>query len=63
MYDTAARVQESIQTTEEYLDVGSESMIQAVEKAGKLFFNEETANVKPVWKDETVMKRLKSLIR
>jgi len=54
---------ESIQTTEEYLDVGSESMIKAVEDASKLIFNEETVNAKPVWKDANVMKRLKSLIR
>lgn len=54
---------ESIQTTEKYLDVGSESMIKAVEDAGKLIFNEETLNTKPVWKDANVMKRLKSLIK
>lgn len=54
---------ESIQTTEGYLDVGTESMIKAVEEASKLIFNEETVNANPVWKDTTVLKRLKSLIR
>ena len=53
---------ESIRTTEEYLDVGSEAMIKAVEDAGKLIFNEEAIKVEPVWKDADVMKRLKSLI-
>src|SRR5665648_483068 len=54
---------ESIKTTEAYLDVGTESMIKAVEDASTLIFNEETVNAKAVWKDENVMKRLKSLIR
>lgn len=54
---------ESIQTTEAYLDVGSEAMVQAVEDAGKLIFSEEASNAKPVWEDVTVLKRLKSLIR
>jgi integrase/recombinase XerD len=54
---------ESIQTTEAYLDVGTESMIKAVDDASKLIFDEEAVNAKPVWKDEDVMKRLKSLLR
>jgi hypothetical protein len=38
-------------------------MIKAVGEVSKLIFNEETVNADPVWKDTTIMKRLKSLIR
>jgi site-specific recombinase XerD len=54
----------SIATTEEYLELGSEAMIQAVEKAAKLLFNggEPDCTVSS-WKDPNVLKRLKGLAK
>ena len=54
---------ESIQTTEAYLVVGSESMIKAVEEAGNLIFKEEPREPVPKWKDQDILKKLKEIAR
>lgn len=55
---------ESIQTTEGYLDIGSEAMSKAVEEAGKLIFK-DTPEEECVssWKDPDILKRLKGLAK
>lgn len=55
---------ESIQTTEAYLDIGSEAMSKAVEEAGKLIFK-DTPEEECVssWKDPDILKRLKGLAK
>jgi len=54
----------SIATTEEYLELGSEAMIMAVEKAGKLLFNSDEPDCTvSSWKDPNVLKRLKGLAK
>jgi len=55
---------ESIQTTETYLEIGSEAMTKAVEEAGKLIFK-GTPDENPVatWKDPDILKRLKGFIK
>ena len=55
---------ESIKTTEKYLEIGSEAMINAVEEAGKLLFKDNDDS-EPVssWKDPDVLKRLKGLAK
>jgi len=55
---------ESIQTTEAYLDIGSEAMSKAVEEARKLIFK-DTPEEECVssWKDPDILKRLKGLAK
>ncbi len=56
---------ENIQTTEEYLDLGSEAMVQAVAEAEKRL-KECGLGHEPVttnWKDPDIMKRLKKLAK
>lgn len=56
---------ENIQTTEEYLDLGSEAMVQAVAEAEKRL-KECGIGQEPVttnWKDPDIMKRLKKLAK
>ena len=55
---------ESIQTTEAYLEIGSEAMSKAVEEAGKLIFK-DTPEEECVssWKDPDILKRLKGLAK
>jgi len=54
---------ESIQTTEAYLDIGSEAMIKAVEEAGKLIFKDTPEETVSSWKDPDILKRLKGLVK
>lgn len=52
----------SIQTTEIYLDVTSESIIKAVEQASHLIeINCQIEDSKPLWEDENIMMRLKEI--
>lgn len=53
---------ESIQTTEAYLDAGSEAMVQAVAEAEKQLIEKGvvTPNI-PDWHDQNVLQRLKQL--
>ena len=53
---------ESIQTTEAYLDAGTEAMIQAVAEAEKKLLEKgvATPNI-PDWHDQDVLQRLKKL--
>jgi len=54
----------SIKTTEAYLEIGSEVMSIAVEKAGKLIYGEIDSNYSSSsWDDPDVLNRLKSLAR
>ena len=54
----------SIKTTEAYLEVGSESMVKAVEAAGRLIFqDDETFSENPSWKDPNILSRLKGLTK
>ncbi|MGV8147173.1 MAG: tyrosine-type recombinase/integrase [Alkaliphilus sp.] len=54
---------ESIQTTETYLDIGSEAMIKAVEEAGKLIFKDTPEETVSSWKDPDILRRLKSMVK
>jgi len=55
---------ESIQTTEAYLDIGSEAMSKAVEEAGKLIFKDTPEeDCVSSWKDPDILKRLKGLAK
>lgn len=54
---------ESIQTTESYLDIGSEAMIKAVEEAGKLIFKDPPEETVSSWKDPDILKRLKEMVK
>jgi len=54
---------ESIQTTEAYLEIGSEAMIKAVEKAGKLIFMNGPQETVSSWKDPDILKRLKEMVK
>jgi integrase/recombinase XerD len=56
---------ESIATTEEYLDTGSEAMIKAVNDAEKLIFKTEEQGQSPraSWKSPDILERLKILIK
>ena len=54
----------SIKTTEAYLEIGSEAMSKAVEKAGKLLFGEDDSSYhSSSWDNPDVLNRLKSLAR
>jgi len=55
---------ESIQTTEAYLEIGSEAMSKAVEEAGKMIFK-DTSEEECVssWRDPDILKRLKGLAK
>ena len=54
----------SIKTTEAYLEVGSETMVKAVEAAGKLIFqDEEPSEQISSWKDPNILNRLKRLTK
>jgi site-specific recombinase XerD len=54
----------SIVTTQKYLDLGSEAMIKAVERAGELLFNGDDPNCTAFsWKDQNVLQRLKRLAK
>ena len=54
----------SIKTTEEYLEVGSESMVKAVEAAGRLIFQDDESSEKiSSWKDIDVLNQLKNLAK
>ena len=53
----------SIQTTEAYLEIGSEAMIKAVEKAGKLIFMNGPQETVSSWKDPDILKRLKEMVK
>jgi integrase/recombinase XerD len=54
---------ESIQTTEAYLEIGSEAMIKAVEKAGKLIFKNSPQETVSSWKDPDLLRRLKEMVK
>ena len=55
---------ESIKTTEAYLEIGSEAMIKAVQKAEeKLAAKGVTMPEISDWKDPDILKRLKKLAR
>ena len=50
---------ESIQTTEEYLEIGSEAMIHAVNKVGVSVLPQEKAEESEKWRDADVMERIR----
>lgn len=50
---------ESIQTTEEYLEIGSEAMIQAVNKAGASILPLEKMEESERWKDSDVLEQIR----
>jgi len=54
---------ESMQTTEQYLEIGSEAMIKAVEEAGKLIFKDACEETVSSWKDPDILKRLKEMVK
>lgn len=54
---------ESIKTTESYLEIGSEAMIRAVEKAGKLIFKDSPQETVSSWKDPDLLRRLKEMVK
>ena len=53
---------ESIQTTEAYLEIGSEAMTKAVEEAGKLIFKNTPEETVSSWKDPDILRRLKGMV-
>jgi site-specific recombinase XerD len=54
----------SIVTTQKYLELGSDAMTKAVERAGELLFNGTDPNCTiSSWKDQNVLQRLKSLAK
>lgn len=50
---------ESIQTTEEYLEIGSEAMIQAVSKASASILSEKEMSEVRKWEDEDILTRIR----
>jgi len=54
---------ESIQTTEAYLEIGSEAMTKAVEEAGKLIFKDTHEETVSSWKDPDILSRLKGMVK
>ena len=50
---------ESIQTTEEYLEIGSEAMIKAVNKTGASIIPPEYLNENERWRETDVMERIR----
>jgi len=46
---------ESIQTTEEYLEIGSNAMIQAVAKSSSSILSEDKMNEAKKWEDEDIL--------
>ena len=54
---------ESIQTTEAYLDIGSEAMTKAVEEAGKLIFKDTPEKTVSSWKSPDILRRLKGMVK
>ncbi|GAB2541420.1 tyrosine-type recombinase/integrase [Gracilibacillus alcaliphilus] len=54
---------ESIQTTEAYLEIGSDAMMKAVEAAGNLIFKDNAEEPIASWKDPEILKKLKGLIK
>ena len=54
---------ESIQTTEGYLEIGSEAMIKAVEEAGKMIFKDTHEETVSSWKDPDILRRLKGMVK
>jgi site-specific recombinase XerD len=50
---------ESIQTTEEYLEIGSEAMIQAVKRTGASVLPPEKTQESEKWKEADVMERIR----
>lgn len=54
---------ESIQTTEAYLEIGSEAMTKAVEEAGKLIFKDTPEETVSSWKDPDILRRLKGMVK
>jgi site-specific recombinase XerD len=54
---------ESIQTTEAYLDIGTEAMTKAVEDAGKLIFKDTPEETVSSWKDPDILRRLKGMVK
>ena len=54
----------SIATTEKYLELGTEAMIKAVEKAGELLSNDDDPSFSvSSWKDPNILQRLKMMAR
>jgi site-specific recombinase XerD len=54
----------SIVTTEKYLELGTEAMTQAVERAGQLLSNsEDPRSTESSWRDPNVLQRLKLMAR
>ena len=50
---------ESIQTTEEYLEIGSEAMIQAVNRTGTLVLPLEKVDEAENWREADVMEQIR----
>ena len=53
---------ESIQTTEEYLEIGSNAMIQAVAKSSSSILSEDKMNEAKKWEDEDILLQIRQKI-
>lgn len=53
---------ESIQTTEEYLEIGSEAMIQAVAQTSSAILAELEMDVNPKWEDLNILEQIRQKI-
>jgi len=53
---------ESIQTTEEYLEIGSEAMIQVVLQSSASVLTDKEMGEKPKWEDVDILERIRQKI-
>ena len=53
---------ESIQTTEEYLEIGSEAMVQAVLQSSASVLTDKEMGEKPKWEDVDILERIRQKI-